>query len=840
MILRINLFKERSSIDKIALQLKYTSYLKLLSENELVLRIIAELKEKTSGDEPFEIGYLRLNTETILAVIKKIIGLLNRLSNNKYDELSTTYENIKTNIERALSKKKDIPVDELIVDYDSITRERLDSVGGKNAQLGEIRNKLHAPVPEGFAITAYAYKQFLEYNQIAKKIHSMLAGLDMNDFESTAFVSKQIQTAIMNARLQPELEKAIEGRCAGYVEKFTNSVLFSVRSSAVGESTEFSFAGQYSTFLGVSSPDIPLYYKEIVASKFAPRALFYLTNRGFREDDIAMSAGCMVMVNAKSSGVIHTINPFYPDEDRMIINSIFGLGKYIVEGDVPPDLFEVSKSGGSIIQSKVAHKPRMLVLNENRTGAMAGVTEKEVPGELMDAPSLTGTQIKELAHYAVVLEDHYQQPQIIEWAYDYNDRLFILQTSPLIMLKHDVRHINIDLSKNRLLVEQAVTASSGTGYGPVFFVNNDEDIARFPNGAVMVTRHSSPRYVGVMNRAKAIIAEVGSPTGHMATLAREFQIPTIVNAHDATGVLKQGMNISVDADHGRVYEGYADELFKAPYIKRGIFKDTPVFVIMKEVLEHITPLNLIDPNTPDFNISSIRTLHDIIRFAHQAAMNEMFLVAQHVTDDSVASVRLQTASQFRVYIIDLGDGIKSEKNVSESSIASIPFSAFWKGINMEETGPKPMSGDGFLSVVMNTMANPKLQERLYEKNLALISREYMNFNIRMGYHLSTIEGLCTKETHDNYIRFIFQGGGADIERRIKRAQVIATILRQYQFRVKQTEDMIRAIYTKCEQNKFEELMKMLGRLTIYTKQLDMLMESSKNAVENYAGTFLKQ
>ncbi|MCL4558695.1 MAG: PEP-utilizing enzyme [Deltaproteobacteria bacterium] len=833
MIARINLFKEGSSVDKIAVQLKYANYLKLLSENELVLRIITELKEKMSGDEPFEIGYLRLNTETILATIKNIIALLNRLSDDKYRGLNDTYGRLKANIEQALSKKKDIPVDKLILDFAEVTGDMIDSVGGKNAQIGEIRNKLNVPVPKGFVITAYAYRRFLEYNQLEKKIHVMLAGLDINNFDSTSFVSRQIQSMIGNAAVQPELLEAIEERSAEFSGTDAGSALFSVRSSAVGESTEFSFAGQYATFLGVAPKDIPGCYKKILASKFAPRALFYLTNRGFREDDIAMSAGCMEMVDAKSSGVMHTINPFHPDGDSMVINSIFGLGRYIVEGDVPPDLFEVSKSGGNVIQSKTVHKLRMLALSDSPPG----VEEKEVPDEAKDAQSITGEQIKELVSCAVMLETYYKQPQIIEWAYDYSGRLFILQTSPLIMLKHDVRNIDVDPSRNRLLVGHAETASPGVGYGPVFVVNTDDDIPHFPNGAIMVTRYSSPTYVGVMNRAKGIVAEIGSPTGHMATLAREFQIPTIVNAYNAGTVLKQGMMVSIDADRGCVYDGYAEVLFREPYKRKGIFKDTPVFVTMEKVLEHITPLNLIDPYSPDFTMASVHTLHDIVRFAHQAAMDEMFLVAQNVTDDTIPAVELQTESQFKVYIIDLGDGVKREKDISESSIISVPFLSFWKGVKTGGAAPRAVSGGGFMSVVMNTMANPGIQKGLYEKNLALISREYMNFNIRMGYHLSIIEGLCTKEPHDNYVRFIFQGGGADIGRRIKRAQLISAILQRYQFRVKQAEDMIRALYTKCERDKFEELMGMLGRLTVFTKQLDMSMEGDSAEIGLYTDIF---
>ncbi len=833
---RINLLKEKTSFDTVVLQQKYTDYLRLLSNNDLVLRIMAELKEKSSGDEAFEIGYLRLNAEAMLTIIKKIIIRLNRLAENKYTGLNGIYDTLKENINRILSQKKDVPFDELVRFYEDITAENSNSVGGKNAQLGEIKNRLGLTVPAGFAVTAYAYKFFLENNNLEQEIEKLLSGLDINDFESTVKISLQIQDMIRNSPLPQQLVQTIEDHYKKLADTYGNNITFSVRSSAAGESTEFSFAGQYVTALNVDRKDIMKAYKDVVASRFSPRALFYLSNRGFRLDDIAMSVGCMIMVRARSSGVIHTINPFAKNQDSIIINAIWGLGKYIVEGDIVPDLFIVSKADRTIVESRIAHKPKMLVMSEGHKG----IAEINVSRDAADKPSIHAEQIRELTDFALKIEQHYRRPQIIEWACDEHDSVFILQTTPLGIFEHTAPDVHIDTTKNRLLISNAETASSGIGYGPAFFVDTDEDISRFPNGGIAVVRHSSPKFVSIMNRAKAIVADIGSPTGHMATLAREFQIPAIVNAHNAVADMTNGMMVSVDAGHGRVYEGYAEGLFGQPYSKKGIFKDTPALMMMNKFLEYVTPLNLIDPYSPDFTMESIHTMHDIIRFAHQASMNEMFLIAQNVSVDKISAIKLKTPARFEVYIIDLGGGLKNEKEISEASVTSIPFLSFWSGIKKENISVRPVSKDGFVSVVMNTMANPQLQERLYEKNLALISNEYMNFNIRMGYHISTIEGLCTKEPNDNYIRFVFQGGGADSDRRIKRARLIAMILQKYQFYVKQTDDIVRAICTKCEQKKFEDVMGMLGRLTIYTKQLDMVMPDNRVALEDYAEAFIKE
>jgi len=833
---RINLFKKKTTSDNIVLQQRYVDYLTLLSYNDLVLRIMSELKEKSSGEQAFEIGYLRLNAEAMLNLVKKVISRLNRLSDNKYSVLDRIYEDLKSEITHIISKKNEIPPDELIWTYDDITAERVNSVGGKNAQIGELRNRIGLRVPDGFAITAYAYKMFLEQNNLEQRIEDLLSTLDINDFESTVKISLQIQAMIKSSPVPLQLTEKIYDHCKRLIDKYGSELSFAVRSSAVGESTEFSFAGQYATVLNVAVDDITLAYKEVLASRFGPRVLFYLTNRGFRQDDIAMSVGCMVMIKAVSSGVMYTTDPFSEHGDsNIIINAIRGLGKYMVDGDIAPDLFIVSKVDRKLLESKVAHKTKMLTIAQDSRKLI----EVEVPNDKIDQPSITEAQLKQLINYAIKIEQHYGCPQIIEWAFDERGELFILQTGPLGTLKRINSDVKVDTTTHQLLISKADTASPGTGYGAAFFVDTDEDISRFPNGGVAIVKHSSPRFVSIMNRAKAIVAEIGSPTGHMATLAREFQIPAIVNAKDATVNIKNGEIVSVDADHGCVYKGYVEELFKHPYKKIAVFKDAPILTMLNKLLEYITPLNLIDPYEPNFKVEAIRTMHDIIRFAHQAAMNEMFLIANDVSIEDVSAVRLKTDTGFEVYIIDLGGGLRKEQKITESSITSIPFLAFWRGIKSKGTATKPISGEGFMSVIMNTMANPGLQSRLYERNLALISNEYMNFNIRMGYHISIIEGLCTKEPNDNYIRFIFQGGGADFERRLKRAQLILMILKRYQFYVNQTDDIVRAICTKCEQDKFEWLMEMIGRLTVYTKQLDMLMPKSMTGVEQYVENFMK-
>jgi pyruvate,water dikinase len=379
------------------------------------------------------------------------------------------------------------------------------------------------------------------------------------------------------------------------------------------------------------------------------------------------------------------------------------------------------------------------------------------------------------------------------------------------------------------------------GCGHVFPVKQDQDLARFPDGGVLVARRSSPKFVAVMNKARAIVTDEGRAAGHMATLAREFQVPAIVNARTATQVLQPGQEVTVDATHGYVYDGKVEELLRRPRARRGIFKDSPAFATLQKILPAITTLNLIDPESENFKPGTCQSFHDLTRFCHQSAMQEMYRLAEEAARSMDRACRVQSGIPLEIYVLDLGGGIEAEptaRRIEPEAITSIPMRAFWRGLtSVAWPTPRPSAG-GFLSVVAHTVADPELQRRLEEKSLTILSGEYMNFSLRLGYHLSTVEGLCSSAVDDNYLRLYFHGGAASAERRLRRARLVEKIVEQRGFHVQRQGETVEAILTHCERQPFEEQMEMLGRLTVYTKQLDMAMFND-SIVEVFAEEFLR-
>jgi pyruvate,water dikinase len=397
------------------------------------------------------------------------------------------------------------------------------------------------------------------------------------------------------------------------------------------------------------------------------------------------------------------------------------------------------------------------------------------------------------------------------------------------------------LKGHKVLIDSGVIACKGVGTGIAYLVNKVEDLNNFPDRAVLIASHISPKFVTVMNKATAIVTDVGSATGYMASLARDLHVPTILNTKTATKLITSGMEITVDAINGNVYEGRVDEVIESGQKRENLFKNTHVYKILEEAIKKIVPLNLIYLRVDSFKPELCKTFHDITHFVNEVALDEMFKISNRPDVKEGEAVRLVLKIPLKIYMIDLNGGIETAaKRVTTDDICSIPMNAFLKGMmSMKWPGPKPKNVTGFASVVANIAIEPSLyRDRGWGKSCALISREYMNFSIRLGYHLSTVEAYAGDNIDHNYIRFHFKGGGASIERRLRRTKLIKEILEKLDFEVDRIGDMLNARITRYQRSTIEEKLSILGRLTIYTKQLDMIMFSDA-FVDCYLQEFMR-
>jgi len=336
-----------------------------------------------------------------------------------------------------------------------------------------------------------------------------------------------------------------------------------------------------------------------------------------------------------------------------------------------------------------------------------------------------------------------------------------------------------------------------------------------------------------------VVAEVGSALSHLATVLREAAVPGLFGATGACGLLREGQEVTVDAYYGNVYEGRAEELLSTPPDTLALRESRP-YRALEAALKEIVPLHLTDPRSPEFRAQNCRSYHDITRFAHEVAMRELFEVPAHGAEARSAK-RLASDIPMEILVIDLGGGLAAEAagrhTVTPADLRSCPMQAYWRGVRaVGWKGPKPVDLKGFLSVVLSASADTNIRERLEEANYALLADSYMNLSNRMGFHFAVIDSYLGDET-DSHVSLTFYGGGAELDRRVRRIEFLSRVLRHLDFQVERKEDSLSARISGYGVAALEERLDILGRLMMVSKQMDMVMFSDA-AAEHYAREFI--
>lgn len=461
----------------------------------------------------------------------------------------------------------------LVVPFEKLRMSDVDSVGGKNASLGEMISQLPqgVRVPTGFATTAHAFRQFLAEGGLAERISQRLATLDVDDVRALTEAGAEIRGWIAAQPFPADLEQAIREAFATLSEGNAQAS-FAVRSSATAEDLpDASFAGQQETFLNVVGIEQVLdKMKEVFASLYNDRAISYRVHKGFAHDVVALSAGVQRMVRSDlgAAGVMFTIDTESGFDQVVFITSSYGLGETVVQGAVNPDEFYVHKpmleaGKQALIRRNLGSKLIQMVFASPEEKAASGELVKtiDVPTEQRNRYSLTDEDVLELARYAMVIERHYGRPMDIEWGKDGTDgQIYILQARPETVKSQQqgkTEHRYKLKSSGPVLAEgRAIGQKVGTG--PVRLVGDIAEMDKVQPGDVLVTDMTDPNWEPVMKRASAIVTNRGGRTCHAAIIARELGIPAVVGCGDATAKLKDGTLVTVscaEGDTGRIYDG---------------------------------------------------------------------------------------------------------------------------------------------------------------------------------------------------------------------------------------------------------------------------------------------
>ena len=483
-----------------------------------------------------------------------------------------------------------------VVPFERLRMTDVETVGGKNASLGEMISQLPqgVKVPTGFATTAHAFREFLAHQDLDGRIHARLSALEVEDVRALAAAGAEIRSMVEIQPFPADLEHAIRAAFQALSDGMPDAS-FAVRSSATAEDLpDASFAGQQETFLNVVGIEDVLHkIREVFASLYNDRAISYRVHKGFAHEHVALSAGIQRMVRSDlgAAGVMFTIDTESGFSDVVFITSSYGLGETVVQGAVNPDEFYVHKpmlraGKRAVIRRNLGSKLLQMEFTtpqEQAAGAKL-VKTTEVPTELRNRYSLTDADVEQLARYALVIEGHYGRAVDIEWGKDGIDgELYILQARPETVKSQAPNAVEYRYKlkgKAPVLIEgRAIGQKIGTG--PVRIVHNISDMDTVQAGDVLVTDMTDPNWEPVMKRASAIVTNRGGRTCHAAIIARELGIPAVVGCGHATEALKNGMLVTVscaEGDTGFVYDGLLET--EVSEVQRGDMPDIPVKIMM--------------------------------------------------------------------------------------------------------------------------------------------------------------------------------------------------------------------------------------------------------------------
>ncbi len=816
--------------EKITFTTIFARFQDILELNNQILDLMATISNKLGGEYIFDRNYIESSSHLMADLVAKLISNFNILTHGKYRQLNDVFRRINRDIEKELSGKLVIPETDYVIPYSRLTRDFNEVTGGKNSHVAELKNQLGLTVPHGFAITTRAFKSFLEYNGLTEKVNIILHAWKGGD-KTTEDASGEIRQLIDNAKIPPDIREAFDWALENLKKRSGRKNLrLAVRSSALGEDSEHSFAGQYDSFLNTLPEELSDNYKAVVASTYSASAMEYRRQKNFSEQEVAMSVACQMMIDAKASGVIYTLDPVNPERKVLLITGTWGLGAPLVSGKIYGDNFVVSRNPGhNILELDIVRKKEALM-----PSGSGGCELQEVRREIQTSATLSEEQVQYLVETALAIERYFKKPQDIEWCMDRNNKFYILQARQLnIGAKASSFVADISSVVNKYPVifsKKGSIVQKGIALGKVFVVNNEKDLEKFPNeGAILVTHQFSPILARVVKKAHGIITDIGSPTGHMASIAREFSVPSIVNTEIATSILTNGEDITVDAEENVIYKGRIEELSLYEFIHDNI-GEYYEYRLLRRILKRISPLNLVDPKAKNFNPQGCKTFHDITRFIHEKAVKALRDVNfYNQRSSNIPARELKSAVPLDLIMIDIGGGFKEgvgKKTVTEDDIACLPMIEFLKGVDAPGAwSNEPMSVDfgSFMSSMTRTFSTGAASPKAIGQNLAVMSDKYVNISLRLGYHFSMIVAYISDEINSNYAYFRFNGGVTDPVRRGRRAKFIGRMLEKNGFYVDVRKDLMVARIKKISKESLKEKLYLIGKMVSFTRQLDVKM-----------------
>ncbi len=803
--------------------MRIASFREVLHANNTALGLIARVQEVLQRERTASPGEARRWVAGITLNTYRMIAHLNRMTGDRFPGLARRFDELRRRITLRAEITPFLGSLGFVVPLAEVTSAMAEEVGQKSAFLGEARRALPGRVPEGFATTAGAYREFLAAGSLGQRIAEIVATLDVDDlpacFSAAARVSQLLENAPVPAALAGALERGALAAAGG-------DARLAVRSSALQEGgLTASFAGQYRSLLNVRPEGVVSAFRQVVASKYSPQAMVYRRSRGLDDAEVAMCCCIVAMVDAAAAGVLYSACRT-DGGVRTLLQAVRGLGLSAVDGSAEPESLLLDRRQRRVVSRRLGHQA-----SELRCAPGEGTDRLALEARLANAPVLTDAQALEVASLAWTLEEHLGQPLDMEWAIDRSGRPWVLQVRP------QPEHADEGQPKRApriagapVLFEGGTRASGGAGSGPVHRVATDLDLLRFPPGAVLVTDEANPRLAVLLPKAAALVAERGEVTGHLATVARELKVPALLAARNAARGLADGTVVTVDADATVVYRDRVEEALArvAPVLPPA----SPTLDRLRSVAELIVPLTLRDRLASGESPRKCQTLHDLIRFCHQATVEAMFDLGDRALRRGTPVHRLVSPVPIDCRVFDLGGGLREgvgPGDVGIGDVTSVPMRALWRGLTdprLRWRMTRPVSLRGFMSALVSYNFDQDLRVRaMGEPSYVFIGADYLDLNSRVGYHFSTVDARVSDQVESNHVSFRFVGGSTGVDQRSRRAILIERLLAARGFETDCRADLVNARLRHRPRAEMEEALACVGLVTGFVNHLDMVLTS---------------
>ncbi|MDO5673622.1 MAG: PEP/pyruvate-binding domain-containing protein [bacterium] len=816
----------------------YDAFKDLLKFDIQCHELMAEFEELYYQGRREDFAAIRVRYRKLSAGVQAMLAALERMQPGRTTTLREYFIKYDFYAQMLLEPPERFLTPPWVVDHEELHPATL--VGNKSHSLLRIQQAQQADVPAGFSITVSAAAMLMVHNRLRPAMDLLLARMDTGLPESVAACSSALMTLVRSMEIPAELSEAVFDQYDRMALAFPEEAppLVAVRSSAMQEDGRHSFAGQYHSALAVPREEILSAYLEVLASKYTPEALLYRIHTGLSDEEADMAVLVLAMIDAAASGVAYS-RMAAPEggAEQLLVQSVYGLGQPLVQGEVVPDRFVFSPpENEDPVGVYNGRQDEGLYMREGE------LVLEALPQNLRQEPAITAEEATLVAAQTRLLEQAFGRAQDVEWVLDSARKLHIVQSRPLkqeeqedaspkeerLAAQDNATAQEADADLPEPLISDAVCASAGACHGRVCHVD-ELDSLKDGEQHILVSRQIPPSLVRYLDRLCGVVCERGATTGHFATVCREFGVVLLVDADGAVEKLPSGAEITVHGSSGKVYGGKVEGLLHSAAQEPA--RNSGYHQKIHALLQYITPLHLTDPDSPEFKPQSCRSLHDIIRYSHETAVRTMFGLSDIASGASSRSRKLDSPLPVDVYLLDVGGGYAAhapaEGALALNELACRPFVALWQGLSHPE-----VDWDSHAHFDWKSFADVSLSDGISGggakdyASYAVLSEDYVNLNMRFGFHFTLVDCLCGPDRRANYCQLRFAGGGGDYSGRSARIDLLERILIRLGFLVRTKGDLLDARVEGFGADELPALLVDVGRLLGMTKLLDMVVQTA--------------